>query len=129
MTKVYKVLEDYFCVHSKESLYLVKDDIIFIEKCTIPYIGEYWETQNYKEVNILTKLIRENNSKTINIVEPKLTKYGIRSSYISYNNFENISKEGIRELINSKLNMYYECEPIEDITLQYLRSEKLEKLG
>lgn len=104
MTKVYKVLEDYFCVHSKESLYLVKDDIIFIEKCTIPYIGEYWETQNYKEVNILTKLIRENNSKTINIVEPKLT------------------------IINSKLNMYYECEPIEDITLQYLRSEKLEKL-
>lgn len=128
MTKVYKVLEDYFCVHSKESLYLKKDDIIFLDKCTIPYIGEYWETQNYKEVNILTKLIRDSKYKTINIVEPKLTKYGIRPSSISYNNFEDISKEGIRQLISSKLNMYYECKPIEDITLQYLRSEKLEKL-
>ena len=126
--KVYKVLQNYFCIHSKESLYLKKDDIIILEKCTIPYIGEYWENQNYKEVNILTKLIRKNNSKTINIVEPKLSQYGIGSFSRSYIDFENISKEGIKERISGTLNGYYEYKPIEDITVQYLRDIKLKEL-
>ena len=123
--KVYKVLEDYFCVHSKESLYLKKGDIIILEKCTSIV---NWKNEDYKEVNILTKLIRDSKSKTINIVEPKLSQYGIRATDSSYIDFENISKEGIKEQISGTINGYFESKPIVDITVQYFRNKKLQEL-
>lgn len=125
--KVYKFIEDDFCIHSKESLYLKKGDIIFIEKCFIPYVSEYWErNNNYKEVNILTKLIRDNESKTINIVEPKLKIYGLYQSYSSYDNFEMVALNGIKEGLGGGLKI--ESRPIEDITIQYLRGERLKQI-
>lgn len=121
--KVYKVLQDYFCVHSKESLYLKKDDILIMEKCSVLSSKGY----SYIELDLLTKLIREDKTKTVNIVEPKLNIYGVRDlSHKSYD-FE-IAKLGIKERMSGTLNGYYEFKPIEDITVQYLRDIKLKEL-
>lgn len=120
--KVYKVLEDYFCVHSKESLYLKKEDILIMGKCSVLSPNGY----TFVEVDLLTKLIREDKKKTVNIVEPKLTQYGLLPSGYKYD-FE-VAKLGIKERISGTLNGYYESKPIEDITVQYLRDIKLKEL-
>jgi hypothetical protein len=120
--KVYKILENNFSIAYSSFFSLKKDDILIIEKCTIS-ITDYHE---YKDVNILTKLIRDGESKSVNIVDPRLQYSGLHRSY---KDFEFISKEGIKERISVTLNGYYAFKPIEDITVQYIRNEKLKELG
>ena len=120
--KIYKVLKDYYRVQSKEPLYLKKDDIVILEKCAVLSPTGY----NFIELDLLTKFIREGKTKTVNIVEPRLDRYGILHSYKSYD-FET-AKSGIKERISGTLNGYYEFKPIEDITTQYLRDIKLKEL-
>jgi hypothetical protein len=112
--KIYKILEDYSYivsdfVHSKESLYLEKDDLIFIEN------------------NILTKLLRNGEFITKNIINPQLGKYGL-GGFTRVYDVEIVSRFGISERISGTSNGYYEFNPIEDITIRYLRNEKLLEL-
>jgi hypothetical protein len=80
----------------------------------------------YTELDLLREFIRESKKKTLNIVEPKLTQYGLSPSYKSYD-FE-VAKLGIKERISGILNGYYTFKPIEDIKLIPLENTIIKSL-
>jgi len=109
--KVYKVIEDYFyTTYMNDRIYLKIGDLLFIEKA---FVRQYVYSENFKEVNLLTKVIKSNETIIVNTVKPFLSDYGLGSTGRCFNNFDELSS-GFKIL--------------EDITIQYLRDEKIKKI-
>lgn len=107
--KIYKMLEDYYHVPSKENIYLKKDDILIVDVCTF----------DSRNVTLLTKLIRGKETTTLNIVDAKLSPYGMLGEWIDkLYNFDTLAL-GVKERISGTLNGFFELNPIKDVTNEF----------
>lgn len=122
--KVYKVIEDYFYTpYMNDRIYLEREDLLFIEKA---FVKEDVYSENFKEVNLLTKVIKSNETIIVNTVKPFLSDYGLGSTGRHFLDFNELSS-GFRITISGS-HGYFFIKPLEDITIQYLRDQKLKEL-
>ena len=122
--KVYKVIEDYFyTTYMNDRIYLKIGDLLFIEKA---FVRQYVYSENFKEVNLLTKVIKSNETIIVNTVKPFLSDYGLGSTGRHFLDFNELSKGFRVQMSGSPLVTL--IKPLEDITIQYLRDQKLKEL-
>jgi hypothetical protein len=95
---------------------LKKGDLLFIEKA---FVKEDRYSENFKEVNLLTKVIKSNGIIIVNTIEPFLSDYGLGSSGRCFYNFDELSS-GFRVPISGS-HGYFFIKPLEDITIQFKR--------
>jgi hypothetical protein len=122
--KVYKVIKDYFYTpYMNDRINLKKGDLLFIEK---GFLQRNDYSKKFKEVNLLTKVIKSNEIIIVNTIEPFLSDYGLDSTGRCFHNFDELSS-GFRVPISGS-HGYFFIKPLEDITIQYLRDQKLKEL-
>jgi hypothetical protein len=107
--KIYKMLEDYYHIPSKENIYLKKNDILIVDVCNF----------DSKQVSLLTKLIRGKETTILNIVDAKLSPYGMLGWWIDkLYDFDTLAL-GVKERISGTLNAFFELNPIKDVTNEF----------
>ncbi len=122
--KVYKVIEDYFYTpYMNDRIYLEREDLLFIEKA---FVKEDGYSKNFKEVNLLTKVVKSNEIIIVNTIEPFLSDYGLGSTGRHFFDFNELSKGFRVQMSGSPLVTL--IKPLEEITIQYLRDQKLKEL-